>query len=154
MIHVGVTGLRDLSGSDRKVLEAKIRIKLEELRKGQGPTILLDSIADGADQLCAEIGLELGYSLVCPLPFPEYREDFKGESLEQYDFLISKAREVFVVSDCSDRDAAYLAAGKYIVDHCDVLVAIWDGKPQTSSCGTAAVVAYAESLGMKVDILL
>ena len=31
-------------------------------------------------------------------------------------------------------------AGKYIADHCDALLAVWDGNPQQSVCGTEAVV--------------
>lgn len=153
MIHVGVTGLRDLTSFDMKKLKKNICAKLEELKQGHDKFIMLNSIAAGADQLCAEIGLSLGFELVCPLPFSEYRNDFCGEQQNLYDILFEKASNVFVVSDSTDKDIAYLAAGKYIAQKCDVLLAVWDGKPQTSICGTAAIVAYAKSLGKEVKIL-
>ena len=38
---------------------------------------------------------------------------------------------------------AFLAAGRYIVDHCDVLFAVWDGLPAGAMGGTGDVVEYA-----------
>ena len=41
------------------------------------------------------------------------------------------------------RAQAYEAAGRYVVDHCDLLIAVWDGKPARGRGGTAEIVAYA-----------
>jgi hypothetical protein len=153
VIKVGVTGRRDLAGFNKPELKKKIRDELESLKPGNKKPVMLSSIAAGADQLCAKIGLELGYELICPLPFPEYRSDFSGEDLELYDILLKKASSSFVVSSSPDRDAAYLAAGKYIVENCDVLLAIWDGKSHKSICGTDAVIDYAEGMGKNVHII-
>ena len=153
MIAVGITGLRDLTGHDMAALKETVRMELESLGHGHDTVRMLNSIAAGADQLCAQIGLSLGYKLVCPLPFAEYRDDFKGEILTCYDSLLDRASEVLIVSEGADRDAAYLATGKYIVDHCDTLLAVWDGRPQSSICGTAAVVAYAKSIGREIKIV-
>ena len=152
-ITVGVTGLRDLAGFDMAALRDHIRAELEALKQGYDAVRLLNSIAAGADQLCAEIGLSLGYKLVCPLPFAEYRDDFHGEALKRYDDLLGKANEVLILSDHADKDEAYLAAGRYIADHCDILLAVWDGRPQSSICGTAAVVSYARDLGKAIKIV-
>ena len=153
MIQVGVTGLRDLTGFDMSRLKNSIGIELNELKKGHDKAIMLNSIAAGADQLCAIIGLSLGFELICPLPFPEYRNDFRGNDIKLFDSLIRKASKTLVVSNRSDKDTAYLVAGKYIVRDCDILLAVWDKRPQTSICGTAAVVAYANSLGKEIIIV-
>ena len=149
---VGVTGLRDLTGFDMAALREGIRSELEAIRKDFDTVYMVNSIAAGADQMCARIGLSLGYELVCPLPFGEYRDDFHGEALTGYDELLGQAKDVLIVSDSADRDAAYLAAGQYVADHCDILLAVWDGRPQSSICGTAAVVSYARGLGKVVKI--
>jgi hypothetical protein len=36
----------------------------------------------------------------------------------------------------SRREAAYEAAGRYVVDHCDLLIAVWDRKPAQGRGGT------------------
>jgi hypothetical protein len=41
------------------------------------------------------------------------------------------------------RRDAYKQAGEYVVDHCDVLIAVWDGQPARGRGGTAEVVKYA-----------
>ena len=41
------------------------------------------------------------------------------------------------------RVEAYEQAGQYVADHCDVLVALWDGRPATGRGGTEEIVQYA-----------
>jgi hypothetical protein len=38
---------------------------------------------------------------------------------------------------------AYRRVGHYVVDHCDLLIAIWDGQPARGRGGTADIVQYA-----------
>lgn len=149
-ITVGVSGHRDLSGYDTDRLRGRVRGELERFGRDGRVCRMLNSIALGADQLCAEIALELGYELICPLPFDGYRGDFSGEALERFDRLLGRAADSFSVSDSPNRDTAYLAAGQYVASNCDVLLAVWDGEPQKSNCGTEAVVKYAISLGKDV----
>ena len=42
------------------------------------------------------------------------------------------------------RREAYRQAGEYVVDHCDVLIAVWDGQPSRGRGGTAETVQYAQ----------
>ena len=41
------------------------------------------------------------------------------------------------------REDAYLQAGKWLVDHSDVLVVLWDGKPAQGKGGTGEYVQRA-----------
>jgi hypothetical protein len=43
------------------------------------------------------------------------------------------------------RPAAYEIAGRYLIDHCQVLIALWNGEPPQGEGGTGAVVAWARS---------
>ena len=153
MSNVGITGQRDLIRFDIEILKNRIYSELLSLKQKCDKNIMLNSIAKGADQLCAEIGLALGYELVCPLPFKDYRGDFAGNDLAVYDKLISGSIRAIVVSNIDNRDEAYLAAGKYVVDNCDVLIAIWDRAYQTSICGTMAIINYAKEKQKKVIVI-
>jgi len=150
---VGVTGHRDLAGFDEAALRGRVRALLARLTRERGACRMLSSIAEGADQLCAEEALALGWLLACPLPFAAYREDFSGEARARYDALLGRAEAAFAVAEGEERDAAYWLAGKYVADHCDALLAVWDGAPQQSACGTASVVEYARSIGREVVVL-
>ena len=153
VLKVGVTGHRDLSDFHQSELRTEIFQELKKLKHGHDHYVILDSIAVGADLLCAQIGIELGYELICPLPFAGYRDDFLNEDLKLFDELIKQASRSFVVSDGADKDAAYLTAGEYIAENCDVLIAIWDGQPQQSICGTAAVVDAAKRSHKDIRII-
>jgi hypothetical protein len=122
------------------------------------PTLLraVSSLADGADRLLAEAVLATeGGSLEVPLPFEvgDYRSDFSTvESLNQFDSLLARAAVVVVAPQQEMRDEAYQRVGEYVVDRCDVLIAVWDGEGSRGRGGTADVVAYA--LRKRVPVLI
>jgi hypothetical protein len=51
--------------------------------------------------------------------------------------------EQLVLDGTGRPNEAFLAAGHYIVDHCDVLFAVWDELPAGAMGGTGDVVEYA-----------
>ena len=153
-LTVGVTGHRAIRPEDRPVLLAGVKQELERLRERypHSPIVMLDSLAEGADQLCAEAALSLGIPLAAALPLPaeEYEKDFAGAALERFRTLLAQAEQSFVtpaaeaLPDAPDRDFFYRQAGIYVATHCHVLLALWDGGPGTKAgCGTAEAVDFA-----------
>ena len=47
-------------------------------------------------------------------------------------------------------DRAYEQAGRYVVEHSDALIAVWDGLPAQGRGGTAEIVAWGQGLGKAV----
>ncbi len=154
-IAVGVTGHRSIREEDIPFLKETVYAELQKLKNEypDSPFIMLNSLASGADTLCAEAGISLGMSLVCPLPFEidEYRKDFPENS--RFDELVRSASEVFAADfaeqpkeDLTDeqmRNFAYRQAGIYVASHSHVLLALWDGKEGTGcGCGTAETVGF------------
>lgn len=145
---VGITGHRDLRPEDTAELSSTVKSVLDELSQKAPltPIVMISALAEGADRLCAAVGLEHGASLIVPLPMPveEYRRDFATEaSRAEFGGLLAKAAKVLVFSDNgSDRPAAYLASTVYVVRNCDVLIALWDGVPTSGKGGTAHAVSY------------
>ena len=149
-IIIGVTGHRDLSNVNIDSFKLIIKQELEKiaLKCPNTEIKLLTSLAEGADQMCAEVALELGINIIVPLPMEvnDYIKDFKDESLIKFNSLLSKAERSFVVpyveeTNKVDRDYKYRQAGIYIAEHCNCLLALWDGSsPKEDGCGTAEVV--------------
>lgn len=155
-ISVGVTGHRNLRQEDLPRLRQLVRNELQKLQKlcPDSEFIMVNSLASGADSLCAEVALELGFRLVCPLPVEEaiYRQDFSPEELTVFEGLRSQAEDVFVAPDTENgepnRHFHFRQAGLYIADHCHVLLALWDGSaPKPGGCGTAEIVDYKRGDG-------
>ena len=148
-IVVGVTGHRDVRPEDVPTLKASVKTVLKGLKEQcpNSPVVMLDSLAEGADQLCAEAALEENVPVMAALPMPlaEYEKDFEGDALVKFRSFIDAADEVFVTAETEphrdDRDYLYRQSGLYIARHCHVLLALWNGMPgKPGGCGTAEVV--------------
>ena len=152
---LGVTGHRDLRPQDVDVLRDVVRGVLNGFRERYPSTrlIVLSSLAEGADRLVARVALDLGLSLVAPLPFEphDFEKDFPTpESIAEFRDLLGRADEWFVVPapppssagrELDSRDRGYAACSAFIVRRCVELIALWDGATSPLR-GTAEAVAF------------
>jgi len=111
-------------------------------------------IADGADQIAAEVALELGWQLHVVLPFDRkrYRASLANDGArERFDALIGQAACVLELPGDSKRELdAYVMTGRATVAHCDILIAVWDGLPPRGRGGTGEVAMLAITRGTAV----
>jgi hypothetical protein len=157
-LTIGVTGHRDLVESELPGLRNQARQFFSGLAEAfPGLKLqLISPLAEGSDRLVAEVALELGVELVVTLPMTrnEYEKDFAAsDSLRQFRDLLEHAEVITlpmvngnngVDHDLPDaeRDRQYMQMGVFISNHCQILLALWDGKPAADPGGTAAVVDY------------
>jgi hypothetical protein len=111
-------------------------------------------IADGADQIAADLALELGWELQVVLPFSSaiYRKSLANHGArERFDALMGQATCLLELpGDPDDSLDAYIMTGRATVAHCDVLIAVWDGKPPRGRGGTGEVVQLALTRGTAI----
>jgi hypothetical protein len=171
VLAVGVTGHRAevLPEGSISVLRDRIRDVLRRI--GECGRDLLDAerdcfadiapqlrfvspIADGADQIAAQVALDLGWELQVVLPFERepYRASLANDGArERFDQLLARATCLLELP--GDPDAgldAYVMTGRATVAHCDVLIAIWDGLPPRGRGGTGEVVQLALTRGTAI----
>jgi hypothetical protein len=164
---IGVTGHRDLRSQDIPRLEREVGAIITRLRQdylsgdSETPLILLSALAEGADQIAARVALAQGVRLIAPLPMPlaEYRHDFDPGiapgAAGDFEKNLSQAIATPVVpftkgnsleavrANADKRAEQYRAVGLFIIEHCDVLIALWDGNENDSAAGgTSEVVAF------------
>jgi hypothetical protein len=110
---------------------------------------VISPLADGADRLVAREVLEDDTAaLEAPLPFAreEYVRGFQGAGSQlEFEQLFKRASLITHLPPSRSRNLAYVQLGEYVVDHSDVLVALWDGEDARGEGGTAEVVAHARS---------
>jgi hypothetical protein len=151
-IVIGVTGHRTLQ--KEKPLADQVRAAIQKIRwlvpsLSRTPVVfsILSPLAEGADRLVVREALAnpaAQLDVVLPLEKRDYLRDFKTpESKTEFEELLSRAHRVKRLQPATSRDEAYAQVGRYIVDHCDVLIAIWDGKSAAGHGGTAEIVEYA-----------
>lgn len=149
MTVIGVTGHRNLPESARTHAERAIE---ELLGKYPRPVVGLSSLAEGADQIFADVLLRNGGILHAVIPCWGYASTIGPASLPNYLRLVAAARSVTTLAFASPSERAFDAAGQYVADHCDLLVAVWDGRPADGLGGTADAVAHARRIGREVAI--
>jgi hypothetical protein len=148
-ITIGVTGHRILRNTAE--LSAQVHSVLEQIVQNAtlaSPNLCaLSPLAEGADRLVAREVLRLpGAELeaVLPLAKADYLKDFKtSASRDEFEELLSRTGRVTELSPAGSRSEAYFQAGRYVVDHCDILIALWNGKSAAGRGGTAEIVEYA-----------
>jgi hypothetical protein len=199
---IGVTGHRDLREEDIPLLKEKVAAVFDRLKSdflnphdswldwmrlgwvrrimrgasdkqsGATPMIVLSSLAEGADQLVAEVAIDRGLRVIAPLPLPdeEYRRDFAltpvhSDAIKNFDAWMkprSDVQTLFVgyekgssAQDVHDfgekRNLQYRRAGVFIARHCDVLIALWDGKSGAGTGGTAEIIDF-KLRGIPLDV--
>ncbi|MBW0007071.1 MAG: DUF4231 domain-containing protein, partial [Sphingomonas sp.] len=111
-------------------------------------------VADGADQIAAEVALELGWDLQAILPFERstYRASLASDAArERLDALLERSDCLLELPGDPDHGLdAYVMTGRATVAHCDILIAIWDGLPPRGRGGTGEVVQLALTRGTAI----
>ncbi|MFZ4278737.1 hypothetical protein [Streptomyces rhizosphaericola] len=151
MNRIGITGHRTIPVRARSHVLAGLRSALAGL---DGATEVLSSLAVGADQLFADLALARGAKLTAVIPSGDYEACFDtAADLARYRLLKSRAAQEIRLDFPHSTDQAYYAAGAYIADHCDLLLAVWDGHPARGLGGTGDIVDYARTLGRPVTVI-
>ena len=154
IVRIGITGHRHLgelekvmAGVDSAVIRILARFPDSDFR-------ILSALAEGADQILAKRLLLVPDSkLWVPLPLPkeEYFKDFRTvQTKEEFTSLLGEAERIISMPQMEKREEAYLAAGKYIVENSDLLLAVWDGKPARGKGGTAEIIGLARRRGLPI----
>jgi len=148
--HIGVTGHRHLPAA---VLPA-VRLGMTAELSACADARALSSLAAGADQLFAGIALDRGVPVTAVIPGMDYEAHLgNAEVRASYRRLLESCTARVDLPREPTHEDAYYAAGRWIVDHADRLVAVWDGRPARGRGGTADVVAYARRTGVPVRVL-
>ena len=148
-MHVGVARIE-------RQLKQVLRRLAREARGCAVPQtpITISALAEGSDRLFAEAALKLGMPLEVILPFKsaDYVTTFgDAATLPTYHALLAQAAKVNELpGTLTDSTVAYEAVGRACVDACDILVAVWDGKPAAGRGGTPEIIDYARSKGRPV----
>lgn len=153
-LTLGVTGHRFLCQVDELI--PRIDAVLDYIA-AEWPGIaltIISALAEGSDRLVvARLLCRCHARLVVPLPLPEamYIQDFlSASSRQEFWELLARADEIVRFPDTATRPAGYAVAGEYLLDHCDLLITLWDGQPAQGEGGTGAVVAGARQRGLPI----
>ena len=150
------------AGADRLAAEQALaaganRLALDEaLAAGAGQMIFEEVLAEGVDRKVRKkvlAGLDARLEVALPMDAEEYAKDFQSEaSKQEFRYLLARARDNdrWQAPGGLEREEAYERAGRYVVDRCDALIAVWDGGQSRGRGGTAEIVGYAQQQGVPI----
>jgi hypothetical protein len=142
MFSIGITGHRALA-APQAISTCVDQALLQIAILHPPPWSVYSLLAEGSDRLVLErIFARYEAQLIVPLPLPEadYVKDFEGEaSRREFSRWLSKASQV-VRLDPAPRPQAYWSAGVYMLSHCSLMIAVWDGQKARGVGGTGEVV--------------
>jgi hypothetical protein len=130
-----------------------VKQRLQKLLLAFGrPIEGISCLAGGADQIFARTLIELGIKHVAVVPMVSYEAYFSPSTNCEYLSLRKKSKIVELRQKTSPM-SAFLAAGKYVVDFSDAMIACWDEESARDIGGTADIVTYCLAVGRPLYIL-
>ena len=155
MMKIGVTGHINLKKSCIQYYKNQLFKKLKYLKKKNTDIVVYSALANGSDRLVVEIAKQLSISYIAVLPMEKeiYKSDFDEVSTIEFENLLQLSVDVIVMPEYSNylkllkptneqKELQYEAAGRYISDISDTVIALWDGKYNNFKGGTSETVKY------------
>lgn len=121
--------------------------------------VLITGLAEGADQLVAEVALDLGRQVeaILPMPLSEYEKDFtEPVARVRFRALLARChrrveiplaatvdRDIQAISIPRNgvvREQQYRNLGRYLVEHAHTMLLLWDGDASAPKPGGTAEV--------------
>lgn len=110
------------------------------LEEQQHIEYVISGMALGWDQSVAHACIQLGIPFHAYVPFKGQEGRWPHSARMHYEFLLSMAAEVKIISGSGYQGWKMQVRNQAMVDKCNLVLALWNG----TSGGTANCIAYAE----------
>ena len=146
---IAITGHRPhkLWGYDYHIPEYyNLGKQLRSIILDRNATHIISGVALGVDTIFALVGLKLKQSghdlqIECAVPCINQSSRWYKDSVDLYNSILKQSDKVTYVSNKPYSPQCMQDRNKYMVDNCDLLIAVWNG----TSGGTANCIKYAKS---------
>jgi uncharacterized phage-like protein YoqJ len=122
----------------------------EQLLLELKPEYCISGMAIGFDQYAANVCLKLGIPFVAAVPFLGQEKRWKDSTQQAYHSLLNKALRVEIISEGGYSAHKMQIRNQYLVDHCDLLIACWNGD---LSGGTYNCLQYAKTQNKEIKLI-
>jgi len=157
--HIAFTGHRpnkiggyDATNPLRVAIKNAIKEALERAIAKYGEShriVVISGGALGVDQDAASVAHRLGLPFIVAVPCQGQDSKWPENSKKRYQTMLKHALDVVIVHDGPYNDTCMQKRNEWMVDHCNALVAVWDG----TGGGTANCVTYARRVGKPIVMI-
>ncbi len=152
-LFIAVTGHRTISGEYAERVAEQVRQALSEIQAlvPHASIRVVSGMADGADRIVSQVGLDLGMEVeaVVAAPIGRYRSGFTVASRDAFDAFLRlpgvALTEIPVSAGPAEGAEAeasgqYVAVARYLASRANLLFVIWDGSLTGLAGGTSDVL--------------
>jgi uncharacterized phage-like protein YoqJ len=139
MIVAGTGHRPNKLGGFNNVAYLRLVAIAERWIRNNNPSKIISGMAQGWDQALAQAAVNCGIPFICALPFKGQENKWSYKSQRYYNKLLSKADEVIYVCDEGYEPYKMQIRNEWMVDNCDIVLAMWDG----TTGGTLNCLKYA-----------
>lgn len=132
----------EFSNPKRVWIRDRIRDQLVSLK----PNTCISGMALGIDQDFAFISIEMGIPFIAAIPFEGQESKWPLPSQRFFNELLALASRIEIVSPGGYAAWKMQVRNEFLVDECNVLLAIWDG----SKGGTYNCIQYATKVNREI----
>lgn len=122
-----------------------ITVKLGQIFTRLKPELVISGMARGVDMIAAKVAVDNEIPLLAAIPYPGQEHGYPTHEAAEYHKLLEAATKIEILAD---EPTAYFDAvkklhdrNKWMVDHSNMVIAVWDGSPKG---GTTHCVRYAK----------
>jgi uncharacterized phage-like protein YoqJ len=149
-MKIGITGHRpqklnsewNYDGPVTAALAGKFQFAFETRK----PDAVISGMAQGTDQIAADIALGMGIPVIAAIPFKTQSSTWSKKAKERYETLLNAPLTTVVnVDEVLGKEHVHYATkmqlrNEWIVDNCDGLIAVWN---KQKDGGTYHCLCYA-----------
>lgn len=114
------------------------------------PETVITGMALGVDQWAAELCANNDIPFIAAIPFEGFDSKWPESSRLRYQLLLNVAKQVVVVSPGTYSSGLLMTRNKWMVDHGDQLLAVWNGE---ADGGTYNTIRYANRTFKPVNLV-
>lgn len=129
-----------LGGYDSPKVDAALHKLALSYLEAAAPEKVISGMAQGWDTAWAEAAIQLGIPLLAAVPFAGQALRWPTAAQSRYLKILDRAAESIIVSPGTYETWKMQARNRWMVNHCDTLVALWNGDVG----GTGNCVEYAQ----------
>jgi len=111
------------------------------------PSLVISGMALGWDMCIAQSCIEKGFQFDAAIPFLGQELKWLSDDKKKYHRILKSARTLQIISEGGFSASKMQKRNEYIVDKCDVLITLWDGKEYG---GTWNCIRYGREKGKKI----
>lgn len=123
----------------------------EEILKELSPEKCISGMSQGFDFWFAYVSVKLGIPFTAAIPFVGQENIWPEKAQRQYKWLLSKAKDIVIVSDGGYAAYKMQVRNKWMVNNSDLILACFDHS--SKSGGTYNCIQYAKSVNKEIRYL-